>query len=246
MLNYMNEKWVSKSHNVKVKNYPGAVSEDILYKIDDSLKVKADCLLVHVETNGLTNNMNLLNSFKKMIKKLKNSSPNTNLVFSSVILRKDKKDILKKVGETKQWLKNYCKQKNIDFVDNSNIIEEHVGSKKLHLYKRRNSILAKIILKYLRDSYWNDDLLNCGMKYDECKSKLPSISVNSISVRNIRDVRKINLKCIILGHLNINSIRNKFNKLVDQIKGNADITIISETKLDDSFLNGQFKIPRYA
>ena len=52
-----------------------------------------------------------------------------------------------------QRLKNFCKQKNIDFVDNSNIIEEDLGSKKLHLNKRRNSILAKIILKYLRDSY---------------------------------------------------------------------------------------------
>ena len=84
------------------------------------------------------------------------------------------------------------------------------------------------------------------MKYDECKSKLPSISVNSISVRNIRDVRKINLKRIILGHLNINSIRNKFNKLADQIKGNVDIMVISETKLDDSFPNGQFKIRGHA
>ena len=84
------------------------------------------------------------------------------------------------------------------------------------------------------------------MKYDECKSKLPSISVNSISVRNIRDVRKINLKRIILAHLNINSIRNKFNKLVDQIKGNVDIMVISETKLDDSFPNGQFKIRGHA
>ena len=84
------------------------------------------------------------------------------------------------------------------------------------------------------------------MKYDECKSKLPSISVNSISVRNIRDVRKIILKRIILAHLNINSIRNKFNKLVDQIKGNVDIMVISKTKLDDSFPNGQFKIPGYA
>ena len=84
------------------------------------------------------------------------------------------------------------------------------------------------------------------MKYDECKSKLPSISVNSISVRNIRAVRKINLKRIILGHLNINSIRNKFNKLVDQIKGNVDIMVISETKLDDSFPNGQFKIRGHA
>ena len=51
------------------------------------------------------------------------------------------------------------------------------------------------------------------MKYDQCKSKLPSKSVNSVSVGSIRDVRKRNLKRIILGHLNINSIRNKFDKL---------------------------------
>ena len=84
------------------------------------------------------------------------------------------------------------------------------------------------------------------MKYDECKSKLPSKSVNSISVRSIRDVRKRNLKRIILGHLNINSIRNKFDLLVDQIKGNADVMIISKIKLDESFPNGKFKIPGYA
>ena len=117
------------------------------------MKGKLDCLLVHIGTNDLTINVNLLNSVKKMVKKVKNSSPNTKLVFSSVILRKDKKDISKKVGETNQRLKNYCKQKNIDFVDNSNIIEEHLGSKKLHLNKRGNSILAKNILKFLRDSY---------------------------------------------------------------------------------------------
>ena len=74
-----------------------------------------------------------------MVNKVKNSSPNTKLVFSSVILRKDKKDISKKVDETNQRLKNDCKQKNIGFVDNSNIIEEPLGSKKLHLNKRGNS-----------------------------------------------------------------------------------------------------------
>ena len=121
--------------------------------IDDLLKVKPDCLLVHVRTNDLMNYMNLLNSVKKIVKKVKTSSPNTKLVFSSVILRKDKKDISKKVGETNQRLKSYCKQKNIDFVGNSDIIEEHLGSKKFHLNKRGNSILAKNILKVLRHSY---------------------------------------------------------------------------------------------
>ena len=62
---------------------------------------------------------------------------------SRVILRKEKKDISKKVGETNQRLKNYCKQKDIDFVDNSNIIGEHLGSKKIHLNKRVNFTLAK-------------------------------------------------------------------------------------------------------
>ena len=75
---------------------------------------------------------------------------------------------------------------------------------------------------------------------------LPSKSVNNVSVRTIKDVCKRNLKCIILGHLNINSIRNQFDLLVDQIKGNIDITVISETKLNESFPNEQFKIPRYA
>ena len=56
------------------------------------------------------------------------------------------------------------------------------------------------------------------MKYDECKSKLPSKSVNSVSVGSVRDVRKRNLKRIILGHLNINSIRKKFDLLAHQIK----------------------------
>ena len=88
-----------------------------------------------------------------MVNKVKTSSPNTKLVFSSVILCKDKKDISNKVGETNQRFKNYCKQKNIYFVNNSNIIEEHLGSNKLHLYKRGNSVLAKNILKFLRDFY---------------------------------------------------------------------------------------------
>ena len=122
-------------HNAKVKNYPGATNEDILDKLDDLLKVRPDCLLVHVGTNDQTNNVNLLNSVKTMVKKVKNSSSNTNIVFSSVILCKCKKDISKEVGETKQRLKNYSKQKNIHFVDNSNIIEEHLGGKSYILVK---------------------------------------------------------------------------------------------------------------
>ena len=43
-------------------------------------------------------------------------------------------------------------------------------------------------------------------------------------------------------HININSIRNKLDVLLDQVKGNFDILMISETKFDESFLVCQSKI----
>ena len=127
------------------------LQEDILDKVDDLLKVKPDCLLIHVGTNDLTNNVNLRNSVKKMVKKMKNSSPKTKLVFSSAILRKGKKHISKKVGETNQRLKNYFKQKILILLIIA-ILQKNTGNKSLHLNKTDNSILLKNILKYLRDS----------------------------------------------------------------------------------------------
>ena len=41
-------------------------------------------------------------------------------------------------------------------------------------------------------------------------------------------------------------VRNKFDLLGDIIKNNIDILMISETKLDSSFTNGQFQIHGYS
>ena len=52
----------------------------------------------------------------------------------------------------------------------------------------------------------------------------------------------LNMNRIIIGYLNMNSLRNKFESLQEQINGNVDILFISETKLDNSFPNRQFLI----
>ena len=49
-----------------------------------------------------------------------------------------------------------------------------------------------------------------------------------------------------MAHLNIISLRNKFDILTNQYTGNVDVMVISETKLDDSFPERQFKIPGYS
>ena len=51
---------------------------------------------------------------------------------------------------------------------------------------------------------------------------------------------------IIIGHLNIDSLKNKFESLQEQINGNVDILLILEAKLDNSFPNGQFLIKGYS
>ena len=61
----------------------------------------------------------------------------------------------------------------------------------------------------------------------------------------LKSLRKVNLNKVIFAHLNINSTRNEFELLSEQIKGNVEVLIVSETKTDDSFPVGQFLIERF-
>ena len=58
----------------------------------------------------------------------------------------------------------------------------------------------------------------------------------------LREVKLKHAKCIVCAHLNINSLRNKFEQLKGMIISAIDILIITETKLDDSFPPAQFNI----
>ena len=56
----------------------------------------------------------------------------------------------------------------------------------------------------------------------------------------LNEIRKKNPNGIIIAHLNINSIRNKFEMLKEVIGNKTDILLTSETKLDDTFHLSQF------
>ena len=71
MLSNIKSRRLCKSKKVDVLNFSGATSEDILTKIDDVLDEKLTSLIVHVGTNDLTNEINLLSNAKKLLTKLK-------------------------------------------------------------------------------------------------------------------------------------------------------------------------------
>ena len=53
--------------------------------------------------------------------------------------------------------------------------------------------------------------------------------VGAISARNLNAIRKCSINKLIQGPLNINFLRNKFESLIQQIKENVNILIVSET-----------------
>ena len=134
---------LSKSTKVDILNVPGATSGDIIDKIDDVLEGKRESLTVHVGTNDLSNNVNLLNNVKKFVNKVKNTSLDTVLSFSKIIITRDKRNIEKMRADTNSRLKNFWKQKNIHLILNENIKENHLGIKKQHLNRKGNSIFDK-------------------------------------------------------------------------------------------------------
>ena len=73
-------------------------------------------------------------------------------------------------------------------------------------------------------------LFRCFGFYDECIT-------DAERIKNIKSNHPNNL---ILSHLNINSLRNKFQCLEYIMGDNIDILLLSETKLCNSFPNSQF------
>ena len=106
MLNNINSRGLSKSKELDVLNFPGATISDVSTKIDDVLNKKPASLIIHVGTNDLKNGINLLLNVKKIVNKTNKISPNIVLTFSSIIFRKDKKNLEKTRADTNSRLKN--------------------------------------------------------------------------------------------------------------------------------------------
>ena len=163
--------------------------------------------------------------WKKIIKSVKRFSRQTKLMFLSLIFKKIKRALTKK----HIWVH----------------LQDHLGIKNFRLGKRGNSVFAQNLLRFLRSKYWENVNFKCFTEsYDEHKSKNLSERSTDSYEENVKDIRKKNLRNIVIGQHNINSLRNKFVLLTEQIRGIIDVLVNSETKLDESIPVGQLQIPR--
>ena len=80
---------------------------------------------------------------------------------------------------------------------------------------------------------------------DISDANITNDSDNSV-FSQLSNLRSKNSDRVIIAHLNINSIRNKFEMISELIIGNIDIILLSETKIDNSFTTSQFIIPGFS
>ena len=73
---------------------------------------------------------------------------------------------------------------------------------------------------------------------DQSEKKSVNTTLNSLS--KIKEIRIGNANKVIIGHLDINSIRNKFEQLKETVLKYIDILVVTETKLDETFLESLF------
>ena len=97
-----------------------------------------------------------------------------------------------------------------------------------NLIPNTNDISQIDVIDNIDETFDND---NIG------EGETPDILLNNLRLKNIDR--------LIIGHLNINSIRNKFEGLKQIINNNIDILIVSESKLDHTFPDKQFSMDGY-
>ena len=79
------------------------------------------------------------------------------------------------------------------------------------------------------------------------QSALSTLDYEPISdpFEKLKNTRLKNPNRLIIAQLNINSLRNKIDSLVQILHNNLDILLISETKIDSSFPTAQFQTEGY-
>ena len=137
---------------MQIKRHGGATTEDIKDHIKPVLRKKPDLIIVHAGTNDLTNDrVNTIDNWREIIETAKQESPETEIVFSSLTIRKDRPGMPKRVKALNNKVREFCEKNKIKVISNTNVEENSLSAKKLHLNQRGNSVLARNYLNFINN-----------------------------------------------------------------------------------------------
>ena len=152
IINNIEARGLGNKHHVKVKPFSGASSDDMKDFIKPSIRLKLDVVILHVGTNDLTRKeIDTVKNLEQIHKYIKDESPNTKLIISTLTTINDRDDIENVVTKSNDVICSCCMRHDISVVDNNNIESRHLGLKKLHLNRKGTSLLALNFKNYIEN-----------------------------------------------------------------------------------------------
>ena len=143
ILNNINARGISKKGNVKVLSHSGATSKDLKSHIIPTINRKPNVLIIHIGTNDLVNQEDAVANLETIVNRVKRKSAHTNIVISSLLIRKDKLGIDKEVLSLNDKIEMFCNDNLVKYLSNNNINESCLGRGKLHPNQKGKAMLAK-------------------------------------------------------------------------------------------------------
>ena len=126
---------------VIVKSFPGATTNCMKDYVKPTQKHNPDVILIHCGTNDLRRNENNEEIAENIISLATDLSDKSTVIVSGLIVRGD--HLKKRITQVNTILQKKCCERNIGFVDNSNILLNHLNKSKLHLNRKGSEILSK-------------------------------------------------------------------------------------------------------
>ena len=136
---------------VKVKSHGGATVRDIYDHLEAHLSKKPTNVIVHIGTNNSDNQTSdeILNEMKSLNIWIKNyTKGSVHPIFSMPTVRYDRA----KPTLTVRHLQAKLRNSGLTFIDNTNIEQEHLGKRKLHLNTEGTSLLASNMIRFLKSN----------------------------------------------------------------------------------------------
>ena len=227
-----------KDTNVYVRHFAGAKVRCMKDHIKPSLREKPYHIVLHVGTIDLVSDWPP-DLIVKLIVDVASSMKNENhdITISNIIARAD--HFKEKAKEVNDYLSKLCMERNIYFIYHSKTLKtQHLNGSKFHLNRRGSPILQNTVCKFLSNIFnWCFEensveiatVSSTAPQSDkECsKSKANQTTNTKNTNMDLKALRLKNVNKLIIAHLNINSLRNKFEFLIFLIKDNIVFQPIS-------------------
>jgi lysophospholipase L1-like esterase len=143
---------LSNSENhVVVKSFSGATVNDMEDYLKPVLRKEPNKIILHVGTNDLKSvpANRVAEGIANLGTQIKEESPVTSIVISSILPRSDNADLSAKALEVNRLTKSICSKNKWGFIEHKTVNKSCLNSRGLHLNNKGTSVVAKNISNYI-------------------------------------------------------------------------------------------------